>query len=77
MILGFVTLIISIKDSIFLLSEVSVGVIPNLIGRFSICQKRRELLVFVRIRGRLLRSVGHNSRLFIVQNSAGGVQCLP
>jgi hypothetical protein len=37
MIHGFVALIISIKDSIFLLSEVSVGVIPNLIGRFSIC----------------------------------------
>jgi hypothetical protein len=50
------------------LSEVSVGVYPNLIGRFYFDQKRRELLVFVRIRGRLLRSVGHNSRLSLSKN---------
>lgn len=66
-------LTIRYKIVIFILSKVSVGVFPNLIGRFYFDQKRRELLAFVRMQGRLLRSVGHNSRLFIVQNSVGGV----
>lgn len=51
-----------------LLSEVSMGVHPNLIGRFYFDQKRRELLVIVRLRGRLPWSVGHNSRLSLSKN---------